>query len=50
MFVRFTLPLTEARGVLQELAKEGVTAAKLFPGYQGVVEAMYEESIWIASD
>lgn len=40
-----TLPASEARNVLRKLALEGVSAASLFPGYDGVVKAMWESSV-----
>lgn len=43
---RFTLPASESRRALFLLAKLGVTAATLFPGYAGVVEALREEDLW----
>lgn len=45
----FTLPTDEAPRALRLLAKAGVTAATLFPGYAGVVKAMREQRE-IASD
>lgn len=39
----FTLPTEEAPRALCLLAKSGVTAATLFPGYSGVVRAMHEQ-------
>jgi hypothetical protein len=39
----FTLPTGEASRALRLLAKAGVTAATLFPGYAGVVQAMREQ-------
>ncbi len=42
IFCHFTLPVTEARELMRLLAKERVTAAKLFPGYAGVVRALKE--------
>lgn len=37
-----TLPTTQARKLLVHLAHEDITAAKLFPGYDGVVRDLYE--------
>lgn len=39
----FTLPTEEACRALRLLAKAGVTAATLFPGYAGVVRSMREQ-------
>jgi hypothetical protein len=41
----FTLPATEAARALRLLAKAGITAAALFPGYAGVVKAMREHRV-----
>lgn len=38
----FTLPCSQARHLLRILADEDVTAAKLFPGYDGVVKSLKE--------
>ena len=43
---RFSLPTSEAPHLLRLLAVEGVTAARLFPGYGGVVESMFDERLW----
>jgi hypothetical protein len=43
---KFTLPHSEATRLLRILAYEGVTAATLFPGLAGVVQAMKDEAIW----
>ena len=45
-FLHFTAPRSEAGRVLFLLRQEGYTAAKLFPGYGGVVRAMREEKHW----
>lgn len=39
----FTLPVQFASQLMWFLAKEGVTAARLFPGYSGVVKSLAEE-------
>lgn len=41
----FTLPTEEASRALRLLAKAGVTAATLFPGYAGVVQEMREQRV-----
>jgi len=43
--VKATVPTTEARRVLDLLALEGVTAARLFPGYDGVVASLRDEEL-----
>jgi hypothetical protein len=43
---RFLLPSTEAPKLLRLLSYEGVTAATVFPGYEGVVLAMQERALW----
>jgi len=48
-FRHFTLPAREAYKVLWLLAKEGVSAATVFPGYRGAVEAMKEKLLWPAT-
>lgn len=40
--VQFTLPTTQSRHLLKLLAEEDITAAKLFPGYDGIVKEMWE--------
>ena len=44
----FTLPSSEAPSLLRLLAKEGVTGATLFPGYDGAAKAVHEERYWDA--
>jgi hypothetical protein len=44
--LKFTLPAAEARNALTLLAYHDITAATLFPGYDGVVAAMKDEEIW----
>jgi hypothetical protein len=39
----FTVPAEECGAVIRHLARENVTAASLFPGYDGVVRAMKEQ-------
>jgi len=43
---KFTLPVLEASELLRLLAKENVTAASIFPSYDGVVQAMNEMREW----
>ena len=43
---RFDLPRTEAPKLLRLLSHEQVDAARLFRGYDGVVEAMRPKSLW----
>lgn len=43
---KFTLPLTEANELLRLLAVEGVDAASVFPGYQGVAQSLREMRLW----
>jgi hypothetical protein len=43
---KFTLPVLEASELLRLLAKENVTAASIFPSYDGVVQAMNETRKW----
>jgi len=38
----FTLPTSQARLLLKLLAEEDVSAATLFPGYDGIVRSLYE--------
>jgi hypothetical protein len=45
---RFTLPIKEADELLRLLAKENVTAAALFPGWDGVIRALNESRYWPA--
>jgi hypothetical protein len=43
----FTLPIAQSGRLLKLLAREGVTAASVLPGYDGVVEAVRERELWI---
>ena len=43
---KLTLPATEAGGLLWLVERHGVTGATLFPGYDGVVRAMWERDRW----
>ena len=40
------LPCTEAPKLLRLLYKEGVDSAALFPGYQGIADALKERVLW----
>lgn len=44
---RFSVPASEAGAVLWLAAKEGVTAASLFPGYAGVTRHLSEQTEWV---
>jgi len=44
LFYKVTLPLAEAPTLLHLLLRTGVTAARLFPGYEGAAEAVREWS------
>ena len=46
LFKRLTLPACEARRLMRLLQREGITAARLFPGYQGVADAIDERSMY----
>jgi len=41
--LKFTLPASEAGSLLWHLAKERVTAARLFPGYAGAAQSVLEQ-------
>ncbi len=43
---KLTLPIAEAPKLMRLLSYEGVTAAALYPGYDGIVESMREEGFW----
>lgn len=43
---KHTLPASEAPRLLRALALEGVTAATLFPGYDGVVQSLKDRVLW----
>lgn len=45
VFYKFTLPWTESGRLLWFLAKEGIDSARLFPGYDGVAEALKERHL-----
>jgi len=42
----FRLPIAEAKKLLRLLHREGVDAATLFPGYQGVADSIAERQHW----
>jgi hypothetical protein len=44
--LRITLPWTEAGKVLKLLAREGIDAASVFPGYGGAVQSVLEKRYW----
>lgn len=48
LFYCFEFPCSAAPEILWLLAKEGITAAKMFPGHEGVVTAMREVGLWRA--
>jgi hypothetical protein len=43
----FLLPLKQAPALLSLLARDGVTAAEVFPGYRGVVQSLKERNFWM---
>jgi hypothetical protein len=45
--LKFTVSRAETAALLRLLAKHAMSAASLFPGYGGVVEAMLEEETWL---
>ena len=44
--IRFTLPISEAKELMWMPAREGVTAAAVYPGFGGVVEGLEEQRFW----
>ena len=46
LFRKFVLPWREFERLLRELAKAGINASTVFPGYGGVVEAVREKIRW----
>jgi hypothetical protein len=46
VMIHFTLPSGEAAKLLRLLQREGIDAATLYPGYQGVADALEERSHW----
>lgn len=49
-FHRITLPKSEAEQLCFDLALEGITRAKLFPDFYGVVKAIEDEAAWYRND
>jgi hypothetical protein len=47
LIMYFLLPVEEAPALLTLLARDGVTAAEVFPGYGGVVQALKERNLWV---
>ena len=43
LFIEFTLPLDQSFEMMFLLSQMGINAAKLFPGYDGVVKTILEE-------
>jgi hypothetical protein len=44
--IEFSLPICESPKLLRLLAREGIDAAILFPGYGGVAKALREKQYW----
>nr|NJM04145.1 hypothetical protein [Desulfobacula sp.] len=42
----FTLPRSESKKLLRLLHQEGISAATIYPGYQGVVMSLKERELW----
>lgn len=49
-FVKFTLPVREARVFVRLLGESGVSAATIFPGLAGVARAFFERGDWQWAD
>lgn len=45
-FFKFTLPTTQAGELLRLLAREGISAASIYPGYDGAAQAVKESRFW----
>jgi len=45
--LKFVLPTSAASNLLWHLAKEGVSAARLYPGYRGAAKAALESRWWM---
>jgi hypothetical protein len=43
---KFRLPASECRGLMTLIAKHGATGATVFPGFDGVVRAIWERRDW----
>jgi FRG domain len=50
VMAHFTLPSTEAGKLLRLLHYEGISAATLFPGYQGAADSLAERALWDAPE
>lgn len=46
LLIKIELQYKYARKLLRLLAREGITSASIYPGYQGVVAALQERSFW----
>lgn len=46
LFLKLSLPSRLAIHVVRELAKTGVSASRLFPGFGGVVQSLRDRGIW----
>jgi hypothetical protein len=43
---KLTLPISQSPRLLRLLADEGIDASTMFPGYDGIVKSMTEETLW----
>ena len=46
LFLRFRLPAGQSGELMRLLAKEGITAASLYPGFGGAAESVKEAQLW----
>ena len=46
LFYKFEVPWSESKELLKQLAKTGVNASSVFPGYEGVTKAVKERQCW----
>lgn len=46
VMVHLTLPTNQAGALLRLLHQEGISAATMFPGYQGVADSLAERALW----
>lgn len=46
LLLKVRLPASEAPRLLWQLALQGTSAAKLYPGYGGIVDSMREDEVW----
>jgi hypothetical protein len=46
VMAHITLPIAETGKLLRLLHHEGISAATLFPGYQGVADSLAEKAWW----